>query len=92
MDEFTDQNIFEDLTEACYRRRIPVYIILDEGNLKYFLEMCKKMELSELMVRYLRVRSIAGIGLYFEPGYIKGDLNQKFMIVDGDKVLSGSYR
>ncbi|XP_072348534.1 protein FAM83F-like [Scyliorhinus torazame] len=91
MDEFTDQNIFEDLTEACYRRRIPVYIILNEGNLKYFLEMCKKMELSELMVRYLRVRSIAGIGLYFEPGYIKGDLNQKFMIVDGDKVLSGSY-
>ncbi|XP_038639538.1 protein FAM83F-like [Scyliorhinus canicula] len=91
MDEFTDQNIFEDLTEACYRRRIPVYIILDEGNLKYFLEMCKKMELNELMIRYLRVRSIAGIGLYLEPGYIKGALNQRFMIVDGDKVLSGSY-
>ncbi|XP_041033885.1 protein FAM83F-like [Carcharodon carcharias] len=91
MDDFTDRNIFEDLIEACYRRRLPVYIILDEGKLKSFLEMCKRMELNDLMIQYLRVRSIAGTGLYLATGYIKGDLNQKFMIVDGDKVLSGSY-
>ncbi|XP_078388116.1 protein FAM83F-like [Cetorhinus maximus] len=91
MDDFTDRNIFEDLIEACYRRRLPVYIVLDEGKLKHFLEMCKKMELNDLMIQYLRVRSIAGTGLYLATGYIKGDLNQKFMIVDGDKVLSGSY-
>ncbi|XP_067876167.1 protein FAM83F-like [Heterodontus francisci] len=91
MDEFTDRNIFEDLIEACSRRKLPVYIVLNEGNLKYFLEMCRKMELNDLMIRYLRVRSITGPGLYLESGYVKGALNQKFMIVDGDKVLCGSY-
>ncbi|XP_067830262.1 protein FAM83F-like [Heptranchias perlo] len=91
MDDFTDRNIFEDLIDACYRRRLPVYIILDEGNLKYFLEMCRKMELNDLMIRHLRVRSIPGTGLYLTTGKVKGSLNQKFMIVDGEKVLSGSY-
>ncbi|XP_048377400.1 protein FAM83F-like [Stegostoma tigrinum] len=91
MDEFTDRNIFEDLIEAFYRRRLPVYIILDQGNVKYFLEMCKKIELNNVMIRYLRVRSIAGTGLYLASGYVAGSLDQRFMIVDGDKVISGSY-
>ncbi|XP_060705534.1 protein FAM83F-like [Hemiscyllium ocellatum] len=91
MDEFTDRNIFKDLIEASSRRRVPVYIILEQDNVKYFLEMCKKMELNNLMIRYLRVRSIAGTGLYLASGYVPGSLSQRFMIVDGDKVLSGSY-
>ncbi|GCC37091.1 hypothetical protein chiPu_0015592 [Chiloscyllium punctatum] len=91
MDEFTDRNIFKDLIEASSRRRVPVYIILDQDNVKYFLEMCKKIELNNLMIRYLRVRSIAGTGLYLASGHVPGSLSQRFMIVDGDKVLSGSY-
>ncbi|XP_043535404.1 protein FAM83F-like [Chiloscyllium plagiosum] len=51
MDEFTDRNIFKDLIEASSRRRVPVYIILDQDNVKYFLEMCKKIELNNLMIR-----------------------------------------
>ncbi|XP_051899295.1 protein FAM83F-like isoform X2 [Pristis pectinata] len=91
MDDFTDQNIFEDLVEAGYRHRVAVYIVLDQGNLTYFLEMCRRMELKELQIRNIRVRSIAGTGLYLTAGHVKGTLNEKFMIVDGDKALSGSY-
>ncbi|XP_059809564.1 protein FAM83F-like [Hypanus sabinus] len=91
MDDFTDRNILMDLLEASYRRRVAVYVVLDQGNLKYFLEMCRGLELNELKIRNVRVRSIAGIGLYLVAGHVLGSLNQKFMIVDGDKALSGSY-
>uniref|UniRef100_UPI00398ED7C6 protein FAM83F-like n=1 Tax=Pristiophorus japonicus TaxID=55135 RepID=UPI00398ED7C6 len=91
MDDFTDRNIFEDLVEASYRWSLPVYIVLDQSNLKNFLEMCRRQQLNDLMIRYLRVRSTAGTGFYLTKGYVRGSLNQKFMIVDGDKVLSGSY-
>ncbi|XP_072890262.1 protein FAM83F-like [Hemitrygon akajei] len=91
MDDFTDRNILMDLLEASYRRKVAVYVVLDQGNLKYFLEMCRGLELNELKIRNVRVRSIAGIGLYLAEGHVLGSLNQKFMIVDGDKALSGSY-
>lgn len=51
MDEFTDRDIFRDIVDAAYRRRIPVYIILDEERSKLFLEMCKGMELSDFHIR-----------------------------------------
>ncbi|XP_072129094.1 protein FAM83F-like [Mobula birostris] len=91
MDDFTDRNIFVDLLEASYRRKVAVYVVLDQGNLKYFLEMCRRLELNELKIRNIRVRSITGTGLYLAAGHVLGTLNQKFMIVDGNKALSGSY-
>lgn len=46
MDLFTDMEILSDLMEASSRRRVPVYLILDEKNLRHFAEMCNKMDLT----------------------------------------------
>ncbi|XP_064419244.1 protein FAM83F [Latimeria chalumnae] len=91
MDMFTDLDIFRDMLDAAYKRRVPVYIIHDEGALGYFLEMCRKMEISDFMTRNLRVRSLPGVGLSLSCGRVRGTLSHRFMIVDGDKAVSGSY-
>eukprot|EP00062_Callorhinchus_milii_P019407 gi/632973982/ref/XP_007903418.1/ PREDICTED: LOW QUALITY PROTEIN: protein FAM83D [Callorhinchus milii] len=41
MDSFTDIDIFKDIQEACSRRMIPVYIILDHSGLPQFQQMCQ---------------------------------------------------
>uniref|UniRef100_A0A8D0H251 Family with sequence similarity 83 member F n=1 Tax=Sphenodon punctatus TaxID=8508 RepID=A0A8D0H251_SPHPU len=91
MDQFTDQDIFRDIVDASYRRRIPVYIILDEEGSKFFLEMCKSMELSDFQIRNIRVRCVTGVGFYMPSGKIKGNLASRFLMVDGEKVATGSY-
>lgn len=40
----------------------------------------------------IRVRSVTGIGFYMPMGKIKGTLSSKFLMVDGDKVATGSFR
>ncbi|MGH0190701.1 UNVERIFIED_CONTAM: hypothetical protein FKN15_049826 [Acipenser sinensis] len=39
----------------------------------------------------MRVRSVAGTGLPLAMGKLPGTLSSKYMLVDGEKVLSGSY-
>lgn len=51
MDLFTDGDIFQDIVDAACKRRVPVYIILDEGGVKYFLEMCQGLELADFRIR-----------------------------------------
>lgn len=53
MDVFTDVDLLCDLMEACNKRRVPVYILLDEKNLDYFTEMCSALDIenSHLSVR-----------------------------------------
>ncbi|XP_008572400.1 PREDICTED: protein FAM83F-like [Galeopterus variegatus] len=92
MDLFTDGDIFQDIVDAASRRRVPVYIILDEAGVKYFLEMCQGLELSDFRIRNIRVRSVTGVGFYMPMGKIKGTLSSRFLMVDGDKVATGSYR
>lgn len=53
MDLFTDRDIFQDIVDAAYKRRIPVYIILDEEGVKFFLEMCKCMNLSSFQIQVI---------------------------------------
>ncbi|XP_061495183.1 protein FAM83F [Rhineura floridana] len=91
MDQFTDRDIFRDIVDAAYKRRIPVYIILDEEGSKFFLEMCKGLELSDFYIRNIRVRCVTGVGFYMPSGKIKGNLATRFLMVDGEKVLTGSY-
>lgn len=45
MDIFTDVDLLCDLIEASNKRRVPVYILLDEKNLNYFTEMCSALDL-----------------------------------------------
>lgn len=40
----------------------------------------------------IRVRSVTGVGFYMPMGKIKGTLSSKFLMVDGDKAATGSYR
>lgn len=42
MDMFTDVDIFKDLLDAGFKRKVGVYIILDETNVKHFLQMCER--------------------------------------------------
>lgn len=51
MDLFTDGDIFQDIVDAASKRRVPVYIILDEEGVKYFLEMCWGLELTDFRIR-----------------------------------------
>ncbi|XP_007519354.1 protein FAM83F [Erinaceus europaeus] len=92
MDLFTDGEIFQDIVEAAFRRRVPVYIILDEGGVTCFLEMCQSLELTDFRIRNIRVRSVTGVGFYMPMGKVKGTLSSKFLMVDGEKVATGSYR
>ncbi|CAM5083752.1 unnamed protein product [Eretmochelys imbricata] len=91
MDLFTDRDIFQDIVDAAYKRRIPVYIILDEEGVKFFLEMCKCMNLSSFQIQNIRVRFVTGVGFYMPSGKIKGTLASRFLMVDGEKVATGSY-
>lgn len=45
MDMFTDVDLLCDLMEASNKRRIPVYILLDEKHLSYFTEMCSVLDI-----------------------------------------------
>ncbi|XP_055993518.1 protein FAM83F [Sorex fumeus] len=92
MDLFTDGDIFQDIVDAAYKRRVPVYIILDEAGVPCFLEMCQSLELTDFRIRNIRVRSVTGVGFYMPMGKIKGTLSSRFLMVDGEKVATGSYR
>uniref|UniRef100_A0A8C9G7A7 Family with sequence similarity 83 member D n=1 Tax=Pavo cristatus TaxID=9049 RepID=A0A8C9G7A7_PAVCR len=86
MDSFTDIDIFSDLQNAYSKRQVPVYILLDQDFLPYFLEMCNNLGL-------LRVRTLTGNIYYTRSGAkIIGKVHEKFMLIDGIRVTTGSYR
>nr|XP_056700820.1 protein FAM83D [Euleptes europaea] len=92
MDSFTDMDIFHDLHDACRKRLVPVYILLDQAFLCHFLEMCKNLEFSPEQEYLMRVRTIAGNTYYARSGAkIIGSVHEKFMLIDGIKVTTGSY-
>ncbi|XP_054848628.1 protein FAM83G isoform X2 [Eublepharis macularius] len=92
MDMFTDVDIFKDLLEASFKRKVAIYIILDETNLKYFLQMCERAQMHTGHLKNLRVRTTGGTEFFTRSATrFKGALAQKFMFVDGDKAMNGSY-
>ncbi|XP_061487483.1 protein FAM83D-like [Rhineura floridana] len=92
MDSFTDMDIFSDLQEAWRRRLVPVYILLDQAFLCHFMEMCRNLEFSPEQEHLLIVRTITGNTYYARSGAkIIGSVHEKFMLVDGVRVTTGSY-
>ncbi|XP_068764328.1 protein FAM83G [Struthio camelus] len=92
MDMFTDVDIFKDLLDAGFKRKVGVYIIVDETNVKYFLQMCERAQMHTGHLKNLRVRSTGGTEFYTRSATkFKGALAQKFMFVDGDRAMCGSY-
>ncbi|NXS52058.1 FA83G protein, partial [Brachypteracias leptosomus] len=92
MDMFTDVDIFKDLLDAGFKRKVGVYIILDETNVKHFLQMCERAQMHAGHLKNLRVRSTGGTEFFTRSATkFKGALAQKFMFVDGDRAMCGSY-
>lgn len=92
MDVFTDVDIFRDLLDASYKRRIPVYIILDLSAVPCFLSMCGRADMHRGHLKNLRVRCCGGLEFFTRSAQrVRGSLNEKFLLVDGDRAISGSY-
>ncbi|NXI93690.1 FA83D protein, partial [Psophia crepitans] len=93
MDAFTDIDIFGDLQDAYNNRKVPVYILLDQDFLPHFLEMCKNLGVCPEQESLLRVRTLTGNTYYLRSGAkIVGKVREKFMLIDGIRVTTGSYR
>ncbi|XP_028829145.1 protein FAM83F isoform X2 [Denticeps clupeoides] len=90
MDLLTDLHILQDLLEAA-AKHVPVYIILDASGVPHFLDMCNRLQFGSQNLRNIRVRIVKGAGLSLSFGKLAGSLCSKYMLIDGDKVLFGSY-
>ncbi|KAK2821409.1 hypothetical protein Q7C36_020752 [Tachysurus vachellii] len=92
-DSLTDLDIFHDLQEACTQRRVPVYILLDQASLPAFIQMCKNLNLQLGDLQLMRVRTLTGSTYYMRSGArITGKVHERFMLIDGNRVATGSYR
>eukprot|EP00064_Thunnus_orientalis_P021024 superscaffoldBa00006129_g21178 len=92
MDVFTDIDIFRDLIDAGFRRRVSVYILLERTTLPHFLSMCQRANLHPGHLKHLRVRCTDGAEFYTRScTKVRGRMGHRFMFIDGDKAVSGSY-
>ncbi|KAI3369526.1 hypothetical protein L3Q82_007732 [Scortum barcoo] len=92
-DSLTDLDIFKDLQEACSLRKVPVYILLDQSCAPAFLNMCRNVGVRLDDLRQMRVRTITGTTYYMRSGArITGEVHERFMLIDGNRVATGSYR
>uniref|UniRef100_A0A4W4DYY8 Scaffolding anchor of CK1 domain-containing protein n=1 Tax=Electrophorus electricus TaxID=8005 RepID=A0A4W4DYY8_ELEEL len=92
MDIFTDVDLFCDLLEASKKRKVPVYILLDEKNLGCFIDMCTELDIQNLHLNNMRIRSICGDTYCTKSGKkFTGQVQEKFMIIDCEEVIAGSY-
>ncbi|KAJ6661098.1 hypothetical protein lerEdw1_016899 [Lerista edwardsae] len=92
MDFFTDIDIFSDLLEACQKREVKVYILLDQVLFPYFLKMTRDLGVDLQQEKFLRVRNITGKTFYTRSGAkLVGKAREKFMLVDALRVATGSY-
>ncbi|KAM9857584.1 protein FAM83G-like [Aulostomus maculatus] len=92
MDSFTDVDILRDLLDAGYKRRVPVYIIIDMAAVPCFLSMCGRADMHRGHLKNLRVRCCGGVEFYTRSAQkVCGSLSEKFLLVDGDRAISGSY-
>ncbi|XP_034442591.1 protein FAM83C [Hippoglossus hippoglossus] len=92
MDVFTDVDLLCDLMEASNKRRVPVYILLDEKKLGYFTDMCSALDIQNSHLTNMRVRSVCGDTYCTKSGKkFSGQVLEKFMIIDCEEVIAGSY-
>ncbi|KAK2861530.1 hypothetical protein Q5P01_001063 [Channa striata] len=92
MDVFTDVDLLCDLMEASNKRRVPVYILLDEKNLCYFTDMCSALDIQNTHLSNMRIRSVCGDTYCTKSGKkFTGQVLEKFMIIDCEEVIAGSY-
>ncbi|XP_029282819.1 protein FAM83C [Cottoperca gobio] len=92
MDVFTDVDLLCDLMEASNKRKVPVYILLDEKSLDYFTEMCAALDIQSSHMNNMRIRSTVGDTYCTKSGKkFTGQVLEKFLIIDCEEVIAGSY-
>ncbi|XP_069508315.1 protein FAM83C [Ambystoma mexicanum] len=92
MDLFTDVDILCDLVAAASKRRVPVYLLLDEKNLGYFIEMWEKLDFKSVQVPNLKVRTVTGSTYCTKSGKkFSGQFLEKFVLIDCEQVIAGTY-
>ncbi|XP_063760062.1 protein FAM83G-like [Eleginops maclovinus] len=92
MDVFTDVDIFRDLLDASFKRKVSVYILLESSTLPHFRSMCQRAQMHAGHFKNLRVRCTDGAEFYTRScTKIRGRMGHRFMFIDGDKAVSGSY-
>ncbi|XP_044529463.1 protein FAM83B [Gracilinanus agilis] len=91
MDMFTDVDIFKEIVEAS-ARGISVYILLDDSNFNHFLRMTEKQGCQVQRLRNIRIRTVKGQDYLSKTGAkFHGKMEQKFLLIDCQKVMYGSY-
>ncbi|XP_075998998.1 uncharacterized protein LOC142992444 [Genypterus blacodes] len=92
MDIFTDVDIFRDLLDAGFRKKVSVYILVEHNTLPHFVSMCQRANMHAGHLKNLRVRSAWGEDFYTRScSKVRGQMGHRFMFIDGDKAVSGSY-
>ncbi|KAK7167635.1 hypothetical protein R3I94_001887 [Phoxinus phoxinus] len=91
MDLLTDLQILQDLLDAASKRGVAVYLLLEENGLPHFLDMSRRLQISTQHLRNLRVRTVRGSGMPLSFGRLPGSQCSKYMLVDGEKIMFGSY-
>ncbi|KAJ8259186.1 hypothetical protein COCON_G00181980 [Conger conger] len=92
MDLFTDVDLLCDLMEASNKRKVPVYILLESTNLNYFKDMCTGLDIRNSHLNNMRIRSVCGETYCTKSGKkFTGQVQEKFMIIDCEEVIAGSY-
>ncbi|KAM4588112.1 protein FAM83C [Odontesthes bonariensis] len=92
MDVFTDVDLLCDLMEAANKRRVPVYILLDEKNLGCFTDMCSALDIQNSHLNNMRIRSVCGDTYCTKSGKkFTGQVLEKYLIIDCEEVITGSY-
>ncbi|KAG8515528.1 Protein FAM83A [Galemys pyrenaicus] len=92
MDVFTDVEIFCDILEAANKRGVFVCVLLDQGGVALFQEMCDKVQISDSHLKNISVRSVEAEVYCAKSGRkFAGQIQEKFIISDWRYVLSGSY-
>ncbi|XP_053708818.1 protein FAM83G-like isoform X1 [Synchiropus splendidus] len=92
MDVFTDVDIFRDLLDISFKKKVSVYILVERKTLPHFLSMCHRADMHAGHLKHLRVRCTGGREFYTRScTKVCGRLGHRFMFIDGDKAVSGSY-
>lgn len=92
MDIFTDPDLLSDLMDAATRRWVPVYLLLDRQQLPAFLTLAQQLGVNPWTTENLDIRVVRGCS--FQSRWrrqVSGGVREKFVLLDGDRVISGSY-
>ncbi|CAF90564.1 unnamed protein product, partial [Tetraodon nigroviridis] len=91
MDVFTDVDIFKEVITATLRG-VAVYILLDHSHFASFLTMSRRAGINIQDLKNIRVRTVQGPQYQCQSGMkFHGALEQKFLLVDCQTVLYGTY-